>query len=61
MMQRYQKITLREMRASGVRGLLIYGADYKCSQSIRISAERSRGQVHLLGMRQARCRRQAAF
>jgi hypothetical protein len=34
-----QKITLGEMRASGVRGLLIYCADYKCSHWIRISAD----------------------
>ena len=26
-----QKITLGEMRESGVSGLLVYGADYKCS------------------------------
>jgi hypothetical protein len=29
-----QKITLGEMRASNVRGLLIYCADYQCPQSI---------------------------
>ena len=28
---RPQKITLREMRQSGVRGILIYSADNKCS------------------------------
>jgi hypothetical protein len=28
-MERPQKITLGEMRASGVRGLLVYCADYK--------------------------------
>jgi hypothetical protein len=32
MNKRPQKITLGEMRASGVRGLLIYCADYQCSQ-----------------------------
>jgi hypothetical protein len=36
---RPQKITLAEMRPSGVRGLLIYCADYKCSHSIAISAD----------------------
>jgi hypothetical protein len=30
---RQQKITLGEMRASGVRGLLIYCSDYKCSNA----------------------------
>jgi hypothetical protein len=35
-----QKITLREMRSSGVRGLLIYCADYRCSHSIAISPDR---------------------
>jgi len=36
---RSQKITLGEMRSSGVRGLLIYCADYECSHWIRISAD----------------------
>ena len=36
-MNRQQKITLG-MRASGVRGLLIYCADYKCSHSIASAA-----------------------
>ena len=31
MVQREQKITLGAMRASGVRGLLIYCSDYKCA------------------------------
>jgi hypothetical protein len=30
----------REMRASGVRGLLIYYDDYHCSQRITIDADR---------------------
>jgi hypothetical protein len=38
-LEREQKITLAEMRASGVRGLLIYCADYQCSHSVRISAD----------------------
>jgi hypothetical protein len=29
-----QKITLAEMRASGVRGPLIFCSDYRCSHSI---------------------------
>jgi hypothetical protein len=61
---------LPDARRSGVRGLLIYCADYKCSHWIRISADqwpddvasvRSRRQVHLDCLRQARCRRQAGF
>jgi hypothetical protein len=32
--RREQKITLGEMRDTGVRGLLIYCSDYKCSHSI---------------------------
>jgi len=35
--RKIEKITLGEMRASGVRGLLIYCADYRCSHSIAIS------------------------
>jgi hypothetical protein len=38
--RRQQKITLGEMRASGVRGLLIYCADYKCAHAVRLTADR---------------------
>jgi hypothetical protein len=38
-MPRPQKITFAEMRSSGVRGLLIYCSDYRCSHSIAISAD----------------------
>jgi hypothetical protein len=37
---RQQKITLGEMRASGVRGVLIYCADYRCSHSTPIVGDR---------------------
>jgi hypothetical protein len=37
---RQQKITLGEMRAAGVRGLLIYCSDYRCSHWIAISGDR---------------------
>jgi hypothetical protein len=37
---RQQKITLGEMRASDVRGLLIYCADYRCSHGTAISGDR---------------------
>jgi hypothetical protein len=33
-MNRPQKITFAEMREMGVRAILIYCADYKCSHSI---------------------------
>ena len=36
---RPQKITFGEMRDMGVRGLLIYCADYRCSHSIAISGD----------------------
>src|SRR4051812_11231913 len=47
MTTRQQKITLGEMRASGVRGLLIYCADYHCSHSTAICAERWADDVRL--------------
>jgi len=65
---RPQKITLGEMRSSGVRGLLIYGADYHCSHLIAISADQWPDHVRLSdlelrvqGLRQARRRRPAEF
>jgi hypothetical protein len=39
-MERPQKITLAEMRSSGVRGLLVYCADYRCSHCVAISGDR---------------------
>ena len=36
---RPQKISLGEMRASGIRGLLVYCADYQCSHWIMVSAD----------------------
>jgi hypothetical protein len=44
---REQKISLGEMRSSGVHGLLIYCADYRCSHSIAISADRWPDDVRL--------------
>jgi hypothetical protein len=38
MTERPTKITFVEMRDIGVRGLLLYCADYRCSQSIAIGA-----------------------
>jgi hypothetical protein len=39
-MIRPQKITLGQMRAMGIRGLLIYRADYNCSHKVAISGAR---------------------
>jgi hypothetical protein len=39
MTDRPQKITFADMRDMGIRGLLIYCADYRCSHSIAISGE----------------------
>ena len=36
------KITFAEMRTAGVRGILIYCSDYKCSHSTAISADHVR-------------------
>ncbi len=44
---RQKKITFAEMRAAGVRGLLIYCSDYKCAHSVEISAERWGDHVRL--------------
>jgi hypothetical protein len=44
---RPQKITLAEMRAAGVRGLVIYCSDYKCTRPQKIT---------FAEMRAARCR-----
>jgi hypothetical protein len=35
-MQREIKITLGEMRSTGVRGLVVFCADYQCSHSVKI-------------------------
>jgi hypothetical protein len=42
-----QKIALGEMRAAGVRGLLVYCSDYKCSHGTAISADRWPDDVRL--------------
>ena len=44
---RPMKITFGEMRASGIRDLLIYCADYRCSHSIQMSADRWPDHVRL--------------
>jgi hypothetical protein len=47
---RQQKITFGEMRASGVRGVLIYCADYRCSHSTPIIADRWPDEIRLSDM-----------
>src|ERR1035438_8776257 len=42
-----QKITFAEMPAAGVRGLLIYCSDYKCSQWTKVSGDRWPDDVRL--------------
>jgi hypothetical protein len=39
MTDRPQKITFGEMREMGVRGVLIFCADYRCSHSIALMAD----------------------
>jgi hypothetical protein len=36
---RPQKITFGEMREMGVRGILVYCADYQCSHSVAMNAD----------------------
>jgi DNA-directed RNA polymerase subunit RPC12/RpoP len=36
---RPQKITFGEMRSSGVRGVVVYCSDYRCSHSIAMPAD----------------------
>jgi hypothetical protein len=33
------KITSGEMREQGIRGILVYCADYRCSHSVAVSAD----------------------
>jgi hypothetical protein len=44
---RPQKITFAEMRASGVRGLLIYCSDYRCSHWTAINGDQWADDVRL--------------
>ena len=47
MSDRSHKITFAEMRNMGVRGLLVYCADYRCSHSIAISGDQWANEVRL--------------
>jgi hypothetical protein len=51
MLSRPQKITFAEMRASGVRGLLVYCSDYHCSHWTAISGDRWPDDVRLASER----------
>jgi hypothetical protein len=46
-MNRPQKITFGELRNSGVRGILIYCSDYRCSHWVAISGDRWPDDVRL--------------
>ena len=47
MSDRPQKITFAEMRDSGVRGILVYCSDCKCSHSLAISADQWADDIRL--------------
>jgi hypothetical protein len=47
MTDRPTKITFGEMREMGVRGLLVYCADYRCSHSIAMSGDQWANEVRL--------------
>jgi hypothetical protein len=51
-MDRPQKITFGEMRDMGVRAVVIYCQDYKCSHSTSISAEQWPGDLRLSDIEQ---------
>jgi hypothetical protein len=42
-----QKITFAEMRSAGVRGILVYCSDYRCSHHVAISGDRWPDDVRL--------------
>jgi hypothetical protein len=42
-----KRITFGEMRATGVRGILVYCSDYHCSHWVKLAAGRWPGQVRL--------------
>jgi hypothetical protein len=46
-MDRPVKITFARMRDSGVRGILVYCSDYKCSNSVALSADRWADEIRL--------------
>ena len=54
-MDRPTKITFADMREQGVRGLLIYCADYRCSHSIAINGDRWPDDVRLSDIELSGC------
>jgi hypothetical protein len=46
-MDRPTKISFGEMRSSGVRGVLVYCADYRCSHYIAVTADQWPDDVRL--------------
>ncbi|TPQ38873.1 hypothetical protein C2U70_08240 [Bradyrhizobium guangdongense] len=44
---RPQKITFGDMREAGIRGVLVWCADYRCSHSVALSADRWADDVRL--------------
>src|SRR5674476_687636 len=46
-MKRPEKITFDEMRSAGVRGVIVYCADYTCSHSVTLNADRWGDDVRL--------------
>jgi hypothetical protein len=51
-MNRPAKITFGEMRASGVRGVLVYCSDFRCSHSVALSAYRWPDEIRLSDLEQ---------
>jgi hypothetical protein len=56
-----QKITFGEMRDAGVRSVLIYCRDHRCSHHIEISADRWSDHVRIQGLWASGCRCEAAI
>jgi hypothetical protein len=54
---RPQKITFGEMREMGLRGVLIYCADYHCSHSVAVSADLVARRSTAVGYRATLCLR----
>ncbi len=48
--RRPQKITFADLRASGIRGLLIYCSEYHCSHWTAISGDQWLGEAVILGV-----------
>ena len=42
-----QKITLAEMRSTGVRGILVYCSDFHCSHSVATGADQWPDKIRL--------------